>query len=79
MEKYNFDRSGNELVAHARTDDRGNWIKPHLLIDHLHSTGELAYEFSEKFCSGYVGKTLGLLHDLGKTALIQEEVQRILI
>lgn len=66
MGKDVHNQKKNGLVAHARMDDGGNWIEPHLLIDHLHSTGELAYEFSEKFCSGNVGKTLGILHDLGK-------------
>lgn len=66
MGKDDFDQKENYIVAHARTDDVGNWIDPHLLIDHLNATGKLAYEFSEKFGAGDVGKTLGLLHDLGK-------------
>lgn len=66
MEKDDSNGKKSNLVAHARIDDGGKWLEPHLLIDHLHSTGNLAYEFSEKFCSGNVGKTLGLLHDLGK-------------
>ena len=55
-----------EIVAHARMNVDGVWIAPHLLNDHLQSTGELSYKFSEKFHSGDVGKTLGALHDLGK-------------
>ncbi len=55
-----------EIVAHARKNAYGAWAPPHLLIDHLQSTGELAYDFSEKFHSGEVGRTIGMLHDLGK-------------
>ncbi len=55
-----------EIVAHARRDSNGEWDAPHLLKDHLRSTGNLAFEFSEKFRSGNIGKTLGLFHDLGK-------------
>lgn len=71
MEAYNV--KDTEIVAHARKDTLGNWTMPHLLIEHLRSTGNLAYEFSEKFHSGNFGKTLGVLHDLGKG---REEWQR---
>ncbi len=57
---------GTEIVAHAKKDSLGNWTNPHLLSEHLRSTGDLAYDFSEKFHSGEFGKTLGILHDLGK-------------
>ena len=61
-----FDPNILEIVAHARKNGDGTWGPPHMLIEHLLSTGNLAQEFSEKFHSGEVGRTLGLLHDLGK-------------
>ena len=58
-----FDPNILEIVAHARKNGDRTWGPPHMLIEHLLSTGNLAQEFSEKFHSGEVGRTLGLLHE----------------
>lgn len=57
---------GDKMLAHVRFDSNGNMETPHYLIDHLLSTGNLSYEFSEKFHSGVFGRILGEFHDLGK-------------
>lgn len=41
----------NSLVAHLKCDENGGWAKPHLLLDHVQNTAELAGKFASVFNS----------------------------
>lgn len=56
----------NEWIAHVRKNDEEEWEAPHLLVDHLQGTANLAEHFAAKFQSGVWGKAMGLVHDAGK-------------
>ncbi|MFW6029041.1 MAG: CRISPR-associated helicase Cas3' [Halanaerobiales bacterium] len=51
-----------KYIAHTQ-NDKGEY---HLLKNHLESTAQLAYEFTEKWSMGDLGYIAGLIHDLGK-------------
>lgn len=55
-----------KFIAHAKQDDSGIWLEPHLLDDHLRSVAKLAAESSLKFSSSDWGLLAGRWHDLGK-------------
>ena len=55
----------NELLAHVRKDEQGNWHEDRL-IKHINDTATLAEAFAGAFGNGDWGKIAGLLHDLGK-------------
>jgi len=52
----------SKLIAHTKGQDG----KEDLLIDHLKDVAEMARCFADKFNSGALAYSLGLLHDLGK-------------
>ena len=58
--------ANNRFIAHARQDEKGNWLEAHFLDDHLRCVAKLAAEFSSTFSSEHWGHTSGLWHDLGK-------------
>lgn len=54
----------DEFYAHSTSrSDQADW---QLLKDHLQAVGLLAAEHASKFGAGDLGRTAGLLHDLGK-------------
>ena len=55
-----------EHIAHVKKKN-DVWQKPHLLLEHLAGTAELAERFAAKFSSASWGRALGYCHDAGKS------------
>lgn len=53
------------FVAHVKKQN-DIWVEPHLLVDHLKGSAEIAQKFAEKFNSGHWAYLAALAHDLGK-------------
>lgn len=60
-------------IAHMRKSPDGKKIAPHLLIDHLRGTAQIAKSFAEKFDSGLFGELIGFAHDAGKGRSVWQE------
>lgn len=56
----------NSLIAHVKRDENGEWASPHLLLDHVQKTAELAKKFASAFNSAEWAYAAGILHDAGK-------------
>lgn len=56
---------GKPFVAHVKKQN-DVWEEPHLLVDHLKGSAEIAKTFAEKFNSGPWAYLAALAHDLGK-------------
>ncbi len=54
----------SDYIAHVKQVD-GNWQEPHLLIDHLNSTSQIAQSFAKNEMKSWI-KNISMLHDLGK-------------
>lgn len=55
-----------DYIAHVRENDKGGWLPPHSLLEHLEQTAKLAADFAKKFKSEQFAYQLGIFHDLGK-------------
>lgn len=55
-----------EYIAHTRENSETSEIKYQYLIDHLLKVSKYCEEYASDFSAGYMGKYIGLLHDLGK-------------
>ena len=64
------------VIAHVKQDDTGNWLEPHLLMDHLRSVAELTKGFAQCFDSSSWGYATALGHDLGKSTLAWQQYIR---
>ena len=62
-----------QLIAHVKQNSEGKWDSPHDLIAHLNNTACLAEKFASVFKSENWAKTLGLLHDAGKSTANWQE------
>jgi CRISPR-associated endonuclease/helicase Cas3 len=54
-----------KFIAHAKCNEKGEWLEPHLLEDHLQSVARLAKEMAKSFGQEWA-ELAGLWHDLGK-------------
>ncbi len=54
------------LIAHVKSYETGEWASPHLLLDHVQRTAELAEKFASAFNSAEWAYAAGILHDAGK-------------
>lgn len=66
-----------EYIAHVAKDVDGNWIEPHLLVEHLEKVGEIAGEFASKFNSKEWGMLAGVVHDAGKARMSWQKYLRV--
>ncbi|MBD3305297.1 CRISPR-associated helicase Cas3' [candidate division KSB3 bacterium] len=57
----------NELLAHVRQDEEGNWHFHHLQ-EHLEGTAELAEKFAAVFGLETLASIIGKVHDYGKAS-----------
>ncbi len=57
-----MEKESHRLYAHTPNPD-GNW---HALADHLSAVSALSQGFADQFDAAELGRTLGLLHDVGK-------------
>jgi CRISPR-associated endonuclease/helicase Cas3 len=64
------------VIAHVKQDDTGNWLEPHLLMNHLESVAELTKGFAQCFDSSSWGYATALGHDLGKSTLAWQQYIR---
>jgi CRISPR-associated endonuclease/helicase Cas3 len=65
-----------EFIAHVRKNEDGNWLSPHLLLEHIDETARIAEKYAGKFHSGPWGKAAGLAHDAGKGRLVWQSYIR---
>lgn len=71
-----MNEDSSKLIAHVKQDNSGNWLRPHLLIDHLQNTAKLAADFASTFKSSEWAFMAAILHDAGKAT---EEWQQYLV
>ncbi|MEW6710330.1 MAG: CRISPR-associated endonuclease Cas3'' [Candidatus Riflebacteria bacterium] len=58
--------NSKNLIAHVKSYETGEWASPHLLLDHVQKTAELAKKFASAFNSAEWAYAAGILHDAGK-------------